>query len=272
MKNSVRKNMKTAACLLLAAVLTTGAAMSASAGIFSDYNDYPNSDGTYSYYFMQGIKVTMDEEWYQKTFVQVDDSGAVFYHKDSYQAYKAEGFEGGGRLFSLGASVNTSFQDLPSFVYIGFDEENAMNYYAELPTDYQAYAADEAIRAEYDALWSGVRDVIAGIEIMPDEKQDAKPQTLLGGWSIAEDSYVTKELGRLLQQAEGYPEDEKYEPVALLATQVVAGTNYCILCQVSPSDSNQPTAYVYVYLYADLQGGSQILEVQDIQIGLGAAG
>jgi len=35
--------MKTVAGLLLAAVLTMGAAMSASAGIFSDYNDYPNS-------------------------------------------------------------------------------------------------------------------------------------------------------------------------------------------------------------------------------------
>ena len=57
--------------------------------------------------------------------------------------------------------MNTDFQDLPSFVYLGFDEEEAMNYYAALPTDYQAYMEDEAIRNEYDELWSGVEEVLA---------------------------------------------------------------------------------------------------------------
>ncbi len=134
------------------------------AGPLDVYTDYQNADGTYSYYFDLGVTVTLDENWYQNTFVKTGDSGASFYHKASYDAYAAEGVEG-GLLFTLGASVNSSFQELPQFVYIGFDEETVMNYYAEIPTDYQAYMGDENIRAQYDTLFAGVEDVIAGIRI-----------------------------------------------------------------------------------------------------------
>ena len=134
-------------------------------GAFSDFYDYENPDGTYSYYFTRGVVVTMDKDWYQKTMVLTDDSGATFYHKASYQAYKEQGYEDGGRLFTISASVNTDFKELPSFEYIGFNEEECMNYFAVLPTDYQAYAEDESIRAEYDSLWAGVKDVIADIEL-----------------------------------------------------------------------------------------------------------
>ena len=96
--------------------------------------------------------------------VKTSDRGATFYQKASYDAYEKEGMEG-GRLFTIGASVNSSFSELPSFEYIGFDEDSCMNYYAELPTDYQAYMGDASIQAEYDALWSQVKDVIAGIRI-----------------------------------------------------------------------------------------------------------
>ena len=133
-------------------------------GAFSDFYDYENPDGTYSYYFMQGVFVTMNKDWYQKTMVIPDEHGATFYHKASYYAWQEQGLTG-GRLFTISASVNTDFQNLPSFEYIGFDEEEVMNYFAILPTDYQAYADDESIRSEYDSLWAGVKDVIAGITL-----------------------------------------------------------------------------------------------------------
>lgn len=165
--------MKKTLLFSLAALLVLGSITSVSAGAFDDYYDYQNPDGTYSYYFTQGVKVTLDKEWYQETFVKTGDRGATFYHKDSYEKFSELGYEG-GRLFSIGASVNTSFSELPSFVYIGFDEKEYMNYYAELPTDYQAYADDPDIRAEYDRLWSEVRDVIAKIQL--DGSSDASTQ------------------------------------------------------------------------------------------------
>ena len=150
-------------------VLSIAVSTTVWAGTFDQYYDYENGEGTYSYYFTdgspdQGIFVTMDKNWYQNTRVEIEDGGATFYHKDSYNAFAGEGLKG-GRLFTIGACVNSDFRNLPSFEYIGFDENSCMNYYAELPTDYQAYTQDEDIRAEYDFLWSGVRDVIAGIRI-----------------------------------------------------------------------------------------------------------
>ena len=154
--------MKKIMIIALSALLACST--TAYAGMFDEYNDYQNPDGTYSYYFMQGVTVTMDEEWYQNTRVIVDDFGAGFYHKDSYDAYQKEGYVGGW-LFTIAASVNTDFRDLPSFAYIGFDEEEAMNYFAVFPTDVQAYMEDEEIRAEYQKLWAGVDDVVAGIKL-----------------------------------------------------------------------------------------------------------
>ena len=174
------KKMMTAIAIMSAAMsLAFSAAVWA--GPFDRFYDYSNSDGTYSYYFTdgspdQGIFVTMDLNWYQNTRVKIEDSGATFYHEDSYEAYEKQGLKG-GRLFTIGACVNSDFRNLPSFEYIGFDEESCMNYYAELPTDYQAYAEDEDIRAEYDALWSGVKDVIAGIRIKGNtrETEESEP-------------------------------------------------------------------------------------------------
>lgn len=167
--------------------LAAGIAVSSAAwaGVFDNYVDYLNPDGTYSYYFDQGVLVTLDGNWYRNTFVKTGDRGATFYQKASYDAYAEEGLEG-GRLFTIGASVNTAFSELPSFVYIGFDEDSCMNYYAELPTDYQAYTEDEAVRAGYDALWAEVRDVIAGIRI-GNEIQAGSGQDVDDGNGLAEE-------------------------------------------------------------------------------------
>ena len=189
--------MKKSAMALMTLTLSLSAASIAWAGAFENYYDYENPDGTYSYYFDQGegVFVTMDEEWYKNTRVVIEDSGAAFYHSDSYNAYAGKGMKG-GRLFTIGASVNSSFQELPSFEYIGFDDEDFMNYYAELPTDYQAYMEDESIRAEYDALWAGVKDVIAGIRIGKEES--GRPETeadtaKADNVSVSEPDYIPDE-------------------------------------------------------------------------------
>ena len=135
-----------------ATILILGMPIGASANGLEDFNDYMNADGTYSYYFEQGITVTMSEEWYQNTFVKAEVGQASFYHKDSYEKYKESGIEDGGKLFTIAYSVNSSFKDLDEMTYIGFDEEEMLNYYATKPTDYRAYVSDPAVKAEYDSL------------------------------------------------------------------------------------------------------------------------
>ena len=63
----------------------------------------------------------------------------------------------------------------------------------------------------------------------------------------------------------------KVEPAALLATQVVAGTNYCFLCRVTPVVPNAQSAWCLVYVYHALDGSARILEFQDVTLGLSAA-
>lgn len=162
-------NKKTLMMITAAAVLSFGSVVTVSANGMEDFNDYFNADGTYSYYFEQGITITMSEEWYQNTFVQAELASVTFYHKDSYEKYKKTGIEGGGKLFTIGCSVNSDFRDLEEMTYIGFDEEEVLNYYATKPTDYPAYVSDPAVKAEYDSLWSTVDDVIGSIRILSAE-------------------------------------------------------------------------------------------------------
>jgi len=162
--------MKKLWTVLLSIAIVTAAGMCTMAGTFDGYWDFEQAEGTYAYGFPR-ILIAMDKTWYQNTRVVLGEDGSMasFYHKGSYNAYAEEGMTG-GLLFTIGASVNTDFQDLPSFVYLGFDEEEAMNYYAALPTDYQAYMEDEAIRNEYDELWSGVEEVLASAVVKGSEK------------------------------------------------------------------------------------------------------
>ena len=272
--------MKKRITLLLTALMCLAGAGCALAGMFDDYYDYQNEDGTYSYYFTQGVTVTMDEDWYRNTIIKTGDDGATFYQKDSYEAYADQGLEG-GRLFTIGASVNTDFKDLPSFEYIGFDEENAMNYFAVLPTDYQAYMEDEDIRAGYDALWAGVKDVIAGIKIGSEtqdteagENTDAQAPSSgarVGGWQVTEDAAVTEEAKAVFDQATGSLLGVNYEPVALLATQVVAGMNYCFLCRSTVVSPDAEPAYKLVYIWKDPAGNAKVIEIQDMEFGLSPA-
>lgn len=156
--------------MIAAIIAFTALAACLSAGAYANgleaYNDYMNPDGSYSYYFEQGITVTMPEEWYLGTIVKAYDNRAVFCHKGSYQKWAETGIENGGILFSIGYSVNTSFKDLDEMTYIGFDENEMLNYYAVKPTDYQAYSDDPEIKAEYDRLFSTADDVISGIRIL----------------------------------------------------------------------------------------------------------
>ena len=57
-----------------------------------------------------------------------------------------------------------------------------------------------------------------------------------------------------------------YVPVALLSTQVVAGMNYCILCQITPVVPDATPTWALVYIYADLQGNAEIMNVYDLYI------
>ena len=95
--------------------------------------------------------------------------------------------------------------------------------------------------------------------------EEAPEKTLMGGWEATADSTVTDHEKELLNKAfDGL--NSAIEPLALLGTQVVAGTNYCILARVTPAFENPKPYYVLIYIYEDLQGGVQLLQIRDFDI------
>ena len=93
---------------------------------------------------------------------------------------------------------------------------------------------------------------------------------LAGGWTVAEDPAVTEDINNLFFQAlNDYQTGTvtvAYTPVALLGTQVVAGTNYAVLSRAS--EINQGSKWVIIYLYQDLEGNTTVLNISDVELGI----
>lgn len=88
-------------------------------------------------------------------------------------------------------------------------------------------------------------------------------EELLGGWTEAESPEVTDEVKSLLEKALEETVGAQYTPVALLETQVVAGTNYRLLCRRAVTSPEAEETYAYVTIYADLNGGAELLDIAD---------
>lgn len=84
---------------------------------------------------------------------------------------------------------------------------------------------------------------------------------LSGGWSQADSPVITDQLAALLDKAFESMLGADYSPLALLSTQVVAGRNYCVLCEQTVVYPDAQPEYVFVYLYEDLDGNAQITDV-----------
>ena len=90
----------------------------------------------------------------------------------------------------------------------------------------------------------------------------------VGGWSIthSEPGALPEEAQAAFDKAVKDLDHAQYIPVALMATQVVAGTNYCILSQIVPAEPDARPSWALVYIYADLQGNAEIMNVYELYI------
>ena len=83
---------------------------------------------------------------------------------------------------------------------------------------------------------------------------------VVGGWEVLDGSLSLSknpEAKAAFKKATKKIKDASYKAIAVLATQVVAGTNYAILCRETPSDGCD--AHIKIaYIYADLQGGAEV--------------
>lgn len=184
--------MKRLTALLLALLLLSLPAMAEPMSAL-DYTDDILEDGSPIYYF-QELSLKLPADWRGKVMAMPEQGGVSFYQIASYEKYQAEGISGGGFLFRLGASVNNSFSQLPSFEYLGFSEASAMNYYLELPSDYPAYT-DDGIRTEYDAMAARIDEVVQNVQFYPgtgaEKADDAGPAAGLVQIACPEQGFTT---------------------------------------------------------------------------------
>ena len=116
-----------------------------------------------------------------------------------------------------------------------------------------------------------------GAKAAPAEKEEAPVKAevpLAGGWTVNEEDTgmaANPDAQAALEKALEGMVGASYEPVACLGTQVVAGTNYCILCRITPVVPKPTSHFALVYVYRALDGTAKILDVQDLALGVQAA-
>jgi len=92
-------------------------------------------------------------------------------------------------------------------------------------------------------------------------------QVETGGWEINTGACALNknpEARKAFKKAVRKLDGAEYRPIALLGTQVVAGTNYCILARCTTVTLEPEKSYVLVYVYEDLKGKCTVTEVKDI--------
>ena len=94
-------------------------------------------------------------------------------------------------------------------------------------------------------------------------------EMLSGGWEATRDTAIDADAQAVFDDAMEGLRGVEYEAVDLLATQVVAGTNYCFLCRSTVVVPDAVPGYSLVYVYQDLEGNAQILGIEDIAFGEG---
>ena len=79
---------------------------------------------------------------------------------------------------------------------------------------------------------------------------------------ISNDKQAKHALKNALKEYVGYD----IKPLGLLGTQVVAGTNYCILCYGSTVTAKPAHALCKVYVYEALDGKAEITKIEEIKL------
>ena len=100
-------------------------------------------------------------------------------------------------------------------------------------------------------------------ETQPDADADGGWTYNQGALSLDKNPEAKAAFEKALEGLCGY----EYEPIALIGSQVFAGTNYAILCRGTPVIPDAESTYVLLYIYADPDGKAEITDIKDFADG-----
>lgn len=99
------------------------------------------------------------------------------------------------------------------------------------------------------------------------ESETEEIENMNGGWEVnSSETAIDKnaEAKAAFEKALNGLVSADYVPLALLGTQVAAGTNYCIICKMTPVVPDAESTYELVYVYEDLDGNAEITGSSEI--------
>ena len=98
---------------------------------------------------------------------------------------------------------------------------------------------------------------------------EASEEQMAGGWTIdtaAEAAELPEEVQEAFEKAAEGLDGNDLTPLAYFSKQIVAGTNYQILCRSLPVTENPVPKLQVIVIYADLEGNAEILNIADFNI------
>ena len=100
------------------------------------------------------------------------------------------------------------------------------------------------------------------------QQEETGTETVVGGWKVNESYSVClddDEMEIFNKAVEGLT-GVGYEPIRVLATQLVSGKNYAYLCAYKNVSTAEDTGYCIVTVYNDLEGNTKILSIEKIDV------
>lgn len=90
-------------------------------------------------------------------------------------------------------------------------------------------------------------------------------EDLVGGYNEVQDKTITPELKEIFDKALDGLVGASYEPIELVSTQVVAGTNYKFKASGTKTTNPPVKGTYYIYIYEDLQGNVELKDIEVIE-------
>ena len=98
--------------------------------------------------------------------------------------------------------------------------------------------------------------------------EETKQKQVLGGWTLVEDNtpaMMSEKDGTRINTALKESGDD-LEALDLVATQVVAGMHYSILCELPAVAPDAEPKYSIVIVYQDLEGNAEVTDTFDFTL------
>jgi hypothetical protein len=107
---------------------------------------------------------------------------------------------------------------------------------------------------------------LANVKVASDAQDSSE---FVGAWEVRDPgnaAVLAEDAHEAFAKASKNYDGVALTPMAQLGTQVVAGTNYLVLCEGAPVVQNAKPALYVAQVYADLEGNAEFTSVQPLDL------